>query len=515
MAAKPTYHELAQRIKTLEKELADCKQTVKIALENRSLLQKAIERAPVMVWTVDQEGGLTSLAGAALIGLKSGPGQALGQPLSEVFADHSEIVSDTLRALAEEEFFSSLDHKGRILECHYTPLRDGSRKAVGAIGVATDVTKQTQNEAHYRGLFENAPTSLWEEDLSAVKAYITKLRRRGIEDFKMYFDHHPEALTECASLINIVDVNQTTLNMYGAKHKEELLSGLEPIFNQNAYEDFKKQLVAIAEGKTGGESEIVNQTLTGVKMHLMLQWFVAPGHEASYSKVFLALTDITDRVIAEQALKESEETFRTLTENSPNMIFINLKGKVVYANKRCSEIMGYSRDEFYSPKFSFFSIIAPESVDLVRSNLKRHNQGEEVEPYEYTLLNKAGQRIEAIITTRLIEYEGEQAILGIVTDISNQKRAEQALENSRRDWENIFQAIGHPALIIDPHHRILAANRVTVEKTGIPPQELIQKRCYEVFHGTGHPAGSCPMRQVMKSGQLQTHEVEMQALGRT
>ena len=515
MAVKPTYRELEQRIKTLEKELDDCRRTITMTLDSENLLQKAIDRAPVMVWTVDQKGRLTSLAGAGLIALTSGPGQILDQPLSDVFADHPEIISDTRRALAEEEFFSVLDHKGRILECHYTPLRDRSRKTVGAIGVATDVTKQMQNEARYRGLFENAPTSLWEEDLSAVKAYIVKLRRKGVKDFNMYFDRHPESLAECAALIKIVDINQTTLDMYGATHKEELLSGLERVFNRNAYEDFKRQLVKIANGKTGAESEIVNQTLTGAKMHLMLRWFVAPGHEASYSKVFLALTDITDRVIAEKALKESEETFRTLTENSPNMIFINLRGKLVYANKRCEEIMGYTRDEFYAPNFNFFSLIASESVDLVRSNFKRHAQGEDVEPNEYTLLNKAGQRIESIITTKLIDYQGEQAILGIVTDISKQKRTELALENSRRDWENIFQAIGSPAFILDPQQRIIAANRVTVEKTGMPPQELMRKRCYEVFHGISHPPGSCPMQQMMNLGQPQTHEVEMQALGRT
>lgn len=388
MAAKPTYRELEQRIKDLEEELKDCKQTVTMAFESENLLQKAIDRAPVMAWTVDQKGILTSLAGAGLIGLESGPGQLLGQPLSDVFADHPKVMADTQQALAEKEFFSTMDHKGCVLESHYTPLRNRSGKAIGAIGVATDVTKQVQNEAHYRGLFENAPTSLWEEDLSAVKAYITKLRRTGVNDFKTYFDHHPEALAECAALIKIVDINQTTLDIYGAKHKEELMSGLEQVFTESAYEDLKIQLVAMADGKTDFESEIVNQTLTGAKMHLVLRWFVAPGHEASYSKVFLALTDITDRVIAEKAL-----------------------------------------------------------------------------------------------------------------------------ENSRRDWENIFQAIGHPTIILDPQHRVIAANRVTVEKTGLSPRELMHKRCYEVFHGTSHPPGSCPMEQMMKSGQPQTLEMELEALG--
>ena len=76
-----------------------------MALENENLLQKAIDHAPVMVWTVDQKGMLTTMAGASLIGLASGPGQVLGRPLSDVFADHPKIMADTQRALAEEEFF--------------------------------------------------------------------------------------------------------------------------------------------------------------------------------------------------------------------------------------------------------------------------------------------------------------------------------------------------------------------------------------------------------------------------
>ena len=93
--------------------------------------------------------------------------------------------------------------------------------------------------------------------------------------------------------------------------------------------------------------------------------------------------------------------FQTFTEQSPNMVFINKRGRVVYANKRCTEVMGYSREEFYSPDFNFMSLIAPESVALIRSNFKRHMAGEDIEPYEYSLLNRQGEKIEAIITTKL------------------------------------------------------------------------------------------------------------------
>jgi PAS domain S-box-containing protein len=123
-----------------------------------------------------------------------------------------------------------------------------------------------------------------------------------------------------------------------------------------------------------------------------------------------------------------EYDFQTFTEQSPNMIFINKGGRVVYVNQRCVETMGYSLDEFYAPEFEFISLIAPESIELIQSNFKRHLAGKEVEPYEYSLLNKRRERIEAIITTRLINFEGARAILGIITDITDRKRAEEELQ---------------------------------------------------------------------------------------
>ena len=103
-----------------------------------------------------------------------------------------------------------------------------------------------------------------------------------------------------------------------------------------------------------------------------------------------------------------EYDFKTFTEQSPNMIFINKGGRVVYANKRCIEVMGYSREDFYAPDFDFMALIAPESVDLIRSNFKRHMSGENIEPYEYALLNKKGEKIAAIITSKLIDYADEK-----------------------------------------------------------------------------------------------------------
>ncbi len=142
-----------------------------------------------------------------------------------------------------------------------------------------------------------------------------------------------------------------------------------------------------------------------------------------------------DGQLAHRRLSEYEELTKSLFEHSPNMIFINTKGRVVYANEMCQRLMGCSRDEFYSPDFDFLSLIAPESLDTVEAGFSRHMRGEDVEPYDYTLLTRDGRRIECIMSSKLIQYRGEQSILGIITDISHRKQAEEQLRKTRDELE--------------------------------------------------------------------------------
>jgi PAS domain S-box-containing protein len=79
-------------------------------------------------------------------------------------------------------------------------------------------------------------------------------------------------------------------------------------------------------------------------LHSRVQRF----HDTDNSSTLLMIvTDITENKTAEIRLSESEEKFRNLAEQSPNMIFINQDGKVAYANPLCEERMGYTREEFY------------------------------------------------------------------------------------------------------------------------------------------------------------------------
>ena len=105
-----------------------------------------------------------------------------------------------------------------------------------------------------------------------------------------------------------------------------------------------------------------------------------------------------------------------------------------------------------------------------------------------------------------------EAIASQLTTIIQRKQAEEKMRRLRQDWETIFQAISHPTIILDPQHRLIAANHATVEATNTPIEELIGEKCYHIFHGTQAPPLGCPMEVILESSQLETVDREMEAL---
>jgi|GEM_PF-2584143 len=190
--------------------------------------------------------------------------------------------------------------------------------------------------------------------------------------------------------------------------------------------------------RTAGEIESVHYDFNGQKKDGTIIRVDAYGSKTIYHghpAVIGTLLDITEARRSAAALRESEERFRTLAEKSPNMIFINARGKIIFANDRCEEVTGYTKKELYDPSFDFIKLIAPESVRVVKDAWARHQKGEEVDPYEYIVVTKAGTKVQCINATRLMRYGGQDAVMGVVTDISAQKKSEKEMEARNKELE--------------------------------------------------------------------------------
>ena len=182
---------------------------------------------------------------------------------------------------------------------------------------------------------------------------------------------------------------------------------------------------------------------------------------------------IIDEKQKREVLSESEQKFKNLAEQTPNMIFINLKGRVVFANKKCEEIMGYQREEICSPDFDFLVLIAPEDRDKIKANFAKHLRGEETRPLEYALLTKEGKRIEAILATRLIDYGGGKAILGTITDITERRQAEEELKKSEERFKLVFESAPDAYYLSDLKGNFIDGNKAAEKLTGYKREELV------------------------------------------
>lgn len=163
--------------------------------------------------------------------------------------------------------------------------------------------RQAASEAYAQGLFQHSPVSLWVEDFSRIKHLLDDLKARGIEDFRVFTDVHPEFVGQCAAEIRVLDVNQRTLDMFGAPDKTTLLKHLPDIFRDGMIRDFREQLILLWNGELFHTREVLNYALDGSEVQALLQFSVLPGHENDWSLVQIALTDITARKKAEAYLE--------------------------------------------------------------------------------------------------------------------------------------------------------------------------------------------------------------------
>lgn len=227
-------------------------------------------------------------------------------------------------------------------------------RVVATVGIYRDLRKREEieralraSEARYRNIFETAAVSIWEEDFSAVKAAIEELRQQGITDFERYLNEHPQFLHLAAQTIRVRDVNSTTLRMFGAQTKEQLLDNLARIIPADAFSIFKEEILAIAAGKTYFASETVNCTLQGKRIDVLISiTFPPPEDKEAFRSVLVTLIDITARKQVEREVEKQRSLSQQLFENTPVAIaMLDTQDRLVRVNRAFESLFGYTQDE--------------------------------------------------------------------------------------------------------------------------------------------------------------------------
>ncbi len=205
-------------------------------------------------------------------------------------------------------------------------LHDAAGRRVFDLSIVQDISLRKafegaleESEDRYRTLFEHSPIPLWEEDYSLVKLELQSMEAKGVVDIRSYLAGRPDEVRRLLRLVRIVDVNRAGLAFHQAKREE--LGGIDSMVDESSYGEEAGIFAAIARGETKYQAEVVNRTLHGELRLVDLLVLVPPGFEGSYAKVFIAISDITERRRSEEEIRRSEERYRSLFQDSPISIW--------------------------------------------------------------------------------------------------------------------------------------------------------------------------------------------------
>ena len=178
---------------------------------------------------------------------------------------------------------------------------------------------------------------------------------------------------------------------------------------------------------------------------------------------------------AEQALTETESKYRELADLLPQTVFeIDEKGNFTFANRYGFESSGYSQEDI-DRGLNALQLFIPEDRERVARNIRKTLSGERSQGHEYTALRKDGSTFPVLIySSPIIRDNKPVGLRGIVIDMTERRRAQEALRDSEEKYRGLFERASDGIFLADAEtHIILDANRQAERLIGRPRGELI------------------------------------------
>lgn len=420
-----------------------------VNLQGESRYQELFNNTLEAMEVIDAESGrilLANPAAARIFGFGS-PDEMIGvDPLEYIPTEDREQVA---RMMAEYMFEKDLH---QVLDLRVL-TKDGRRIWVSAMGVRTE----------YKG----KPAGLVSmRDITAQKD-AERAFQESQEQLMAIFDGVRDGIALLDLEGRVILVNRRILEAGGYTEEEIVEKRFDalPMLNHSALPN-----MLAAESKIeSGEEEVSLQLEARLKSGetIFLEVRVNPLRYGGTRVGSIAvLRDMTARKKSEEALRASEERNRLLVENAAEGIAVVQDGKLVFVNPGLLQMVGYSKEDILSQPFEEF--IHPEDREMVADRYAKRLSGEPVpSTYPFRVIDRDGDTKWAEINSVMFNWEGRPAILALLSDITERKHTEEALQASEERFRKIYEKSPVGIVVYDSQGKITGMNKSALEIFGL------------------------------------------------
>ncbi|MFQ5993688.1 MAG: PAS domain S-box protein [Acidiferrobacterales bacterium] len=306
--------------------------------------------------------------------------------------------------------------------------------------------------------------------------------------------------------------NKAFAQIFGYENPDEILEmqSLDPLYTPSDLE----RITGYRKCRINGQPAPTHYEFQGVKKSGARIWLETQvriinwsGQKAVQSTVF----DITDRKVAETALRRSEERFRNLVEGSIQGILIHRDHKPLFVNKIYAQILGYSGPEEILQLDSVLPLYAPHERKRLIKYRKARQVGEKAPAtYEVQALRKDGAMIWLEHRVRLVNWAGEPANQTTTVDITERKRAEEALRESEERFRAVVDNAPFAIFLKDTQGRYLLGNKRFEKWQKAKSEDVEGSTVYDRFRREDADVFASQDRRVVETRSALQEEVEIQ-----
>ena len=314
-------------------------------------------------------------------------------------------------------------------------------------------------------------------DITKYKKVEQELKA-STEKFRVMYDNAPLCYQSLDINGCFIDVNPTWQDVLGYTREEVLGKNFSDFLHPDWNQHFDKNFTSFKELGFVHDVQFKIRHKNNQYLCVSFEGRVAFNSDGSFKQTHCVFKDITDRKLAEELLKESEERFRLFYENSPDMhaSVSAVDATILSCNKTLLDNTGYSRSEVVgSPVFSLYH---PDSLSDAKDTFNQFANTGNLQDKKLVFKRKDGSKLHTSLNVNAIRDDTGKILYSISSwrDISQWLKAEEAVRTSENKFRTVFENRGTATGLFDENGIIKDCNSVFVEMSGYSRDEIIDKK---------------------------------------